>query len=64
MDGPGECIELEGFSEVLCMAWKQDNQGPQDPNEANCASYVCLWESLLGSKQRRSPGDHLLHQAS
>ena len=35
VDGPGECIELEGFSEILCMAWRQDNQGPQDPNEVS-----------------------------
>lgn len=35
MDGPAECIQLEGLNDILCMAWKQDNQGPHDVHEAS-----------------------------
>lgn len=47
MDGLGECIELDGFSEVLCMAWKQDNNGPQDPNEASTVCETMPYSSAL-----------------
>jgi hypothetical protein len=39
VDGLGECVTVEGFDDVLCMAWKSDNAGPHDVGEAiNSAS--------------------------
>ncbi len=34
VDGLGECVIVEGFNDVLCMAWKSDNAGPHDIAEA------------------------------
>ncbi len=34
MDAADECIAVEGFDHVLCLAYKQDNAGPHDMNEA------------------------------
>ncbi|KAK9917700.1 hypothetical protein WJX75_007317 [Coccomyxa subellipsoidea] len=33
VDGLGECVTVEGFDDVLCMAWKSDNAGPHDVGE-------------------------------
>lgn len=34
VDGVGDCVTVEGFDDVLCMAWRSDNAGPHDVNEA------------------------------
>lgn len=34
VDGLGECVTVEGFDDLLCMAWKSDNAGPHDVGEA------------------------------
>ena len=33
IDSADECLQVEGFSEVLCMAWRTDNAGPHDVDE-------------------------------
>ncbi|CAL5224396.1 g7077 [Coccomyxa viridis] len=33
IDSRDECVQVEGFSEVLCMAWRMDNQGPHSVEE-------------------------------
>lgn len=33
IDSRDECLQVEGFSEILCMAFKQDNAGPHDVEE-------------------------------
>ena len=33
MDGKDECVSLPGFDHHLCMAWRQDNAGPQSAEE-------------------------------
>lgn len=35
IDSRDECVRVEGFSEVLCMAWRQDNQGPHSVDEVS-----------------------------
>jgi hypothetical protein len=35
VDGPGECLELDGFNDILCMSWRSDNAGPPDADEAS-----------------------------
>jgi hypothetical protein len=33
IDSVDECLQVEGFAEVLCMAWRTDNAGPHDVDE-------------------------------
>ncbi|KAL3138964.1 hypothetical protein ABBQ32_005773 [Trebouxia sp. C0010 RCD-2024] len=33
VDGKDECVSLPGFDHHLCMAWRQDNAGPQSAQE-------------------------------
>ena len=41
VDGLGECVMVEGLDDILCMAWKADNAGPHDVNEACILSSAC-----------------------
>jgi len=37
IDSRDECLQVDGFSEVLCMAWKPDNAGPHSVDEVRSA---------------------------
>lgn len=43
VDGLGECVIVEGFDDVLCMAWKSDNAGPHDIAEAYTHPHECFF---------------------
>lgn len=49
MDGLGECVSVEGLGDILCMAWKGDNAGPPDVNEACILSAACKTRLCLNT---------------
>ena len=63
VDGKDECVSFPGFGHHLCMAWRQDNAGPQSAEEVRALATIhgvhrdhsenfhaivsCSWDPIL-----------------